>query len=61
MEKYYSVVDVNGEGDKVIWTLTLSQLNDIVKLMMMKGDDEISNLGTCIGRSIRAHSVKVGK
>jgi hypothetical protein len=61
MEKYYALVDVNDEGDKVIWTLTLSQLNDILKLMREKGNEELADLGLFIGRSVRANSVKAVK
>jgi hypothetical protein len=60
MTRYYVITDINSQDDKAIWTLTGEQLNEIVKLMMAKGSDDLSSLGDCIGRSVRANSVKVG-
>jgi len=58
--EYYAIIDVNGETDKHVWTLTREQLNAVVSLLIEKGDEELSDLGVSIGRAARALSVKVG-
>jgi hypothetical protein len=58
--EYYAIVDVNGETNKHVWTLTREQLNAVISLLREKGDDELAELGVSIGRVVRALSVKVG-
>ncbi|MGA0877310.1 MAG: hypothetical protein ACO3QZ_05400 [Candidatus Nanopelagicaceae bacterium] len=58
--EYYAIVDINGETDKHVWTLTREQLNAVVSLLMEKGNDELADLGLSIGRAVRALSVKAG-
>ena len=57
--EYYAIVDVNGETNKHVWTLTREQLNAVISLLREKGDDELAELGVSIGRVVRALSVKV--
>lgn len=60
MAKYYAIMDINGETDRHVWTLTREELDGVIGLLKDKGDSELANLGVSIGRVVRALGVKAG-
>lgn len=58
-EKYIVLTDISTESDRPVWTLTASQLDSIVRLMMESNSDEMRDLGLSIGRAYRVIASKV--